>query len=145
MCYRRLDARTIRFVEKLRQTRRQRVDPRREMGDGRTHVLAEPARAQKPRRAAVDQSRGVDQHGRLHRVVDLVVERLDLLPKRDEAEDLAIEQISADNLVRFATGRLQQPMNEGAADAIDHAVGHVRSDDLALEWVARHVCRVALA
>ena len=36
------------------------------------------------------------------RVVDLVVERLDRLPQRDEAEDLAAQQVGAHDLVRRA-------------------------------------------
>ena len=115
------------------------------MSDRRGHVVAEPARAQEPRRAAIDQPRRVDQHRRLHRVVDLVVERLDLLPQRDEAEDLAIEQVGANDLVRLRAGGLAEPVHERAADAIDHAVGHVRRDDLALQRMARHVRGVGLA
>ena len=129
----------------MRQPRRQGSNLRREVRDRRRHVLGEPARAQEPRRAAADQAACVEQHRRLHGIVDFVVQRLDRLPQVDEAEDFAIEQIRADDFVRFGAGRFEQLVHEGATDAVDHAVVDVGGDDLALQRVARHVSRMALA
>jgi hypothetical protein len=114
----------------------------RELRDRRRHVVAKPPRAQEPHRAALDQPARVDQHLHLHGVVDLVVEGLDVLPQLHEAEDLARQQVRADDLVRLGARRLHQPVDERAADAVQHAVDDVRRDDLARQRVARHVRRI---
>ena len=108
------------------------------------HVFVQAARAQEPLRTALELTAGVDQHARLHIVGDLVVERLDRVPQRHHAEDLAAHQIGANDLVGARAGRLAEPVHEGAADPVDHAVGHVRRDDLALQRMARHVGRKAI-
>ena len=50
--------------------RRQSLDARSEVADGRGHVLAEPPRAQEPCRAAFELTAHADQHRRGQRIVD---------------------------------------------------------------------------
>ena len=47
--------------------------------------------------------------------------------------------------MRFRASRFHQPVHVGAAHAVDHAVGDMRRDDLALQRMTRHVRGVALA
>ena len=138
-CRRRIDARALVGIQQLRQPCRKLLDVRREVLDRRAHVVDQPARAQEPLGAAFELAAGVDQHLRLHLVGHLVVELLDAEPQGDHAEDLAAQQVGTHDLERPRAGGLDQPVHEGAADPVDHAVGDMRRDDFALERMARHV------
>ena len=82
--------------------------------NGLLHRLGQPPRAQEPRGGARDQPARLDQHLGLHCVGHLVVQRLDLLPQRHVAEDLARRQVGAHDLRAARAGRLDQPVHEGA-------------------------------
>ena len=91
-----------RRVEQRRQARRQRFDARGEVGNGRGHVFAEPPRPQEPRRTALELAAHVDQHRGCSASSTWLSSASIGLPQRDEAEDLAAQQIGADDLVRPA-------------------------------------------
>jgi len=86
---------------------------------------------QEPERRAHDEPPGVDHHRRLRAVGDLVVERLDGAPQVHHAEHFAHDEIPAHHVGRGSAGLFLHAVHEGAADAIDHAVRHMRGDDLA--------------
>ena len=118
----------------------------REMRDRRRHVLAQPARTQEPCRAAVDE-------------VDWSRSASPTAPRRPpccralrspSTESTNPKTSRLSRYARTISGGFapvdsSKPMHERAADAVDHAVGDVRRDDLALQRMALHVRRVTLA
>ena len=133
-------------VEQLRQPRRQRLDARREQcaivaamssvsrRERRNHVvprsssrLASISISDCTASSTLLSSASIDRHSGTK-------------PKISRVSRYA-RTISS----RLGAGRLHQAVDERAADAVDHAVGDVRRDDLALERMARHVRRVAVA
>ena len=139
-------ARALGRVEQRRQARGQRLDARREVRDRRRHVLGQPPRAQEPRRAALELRGSCRSASPTARASSTLLSSASIaFQSGDEAEDLAAQQVGAHDLVRPRAGGLHQPVHERAADAVEHAVGDVRRDDLALQRMPRHVRGVALA
>ena len=100
--------------------------------------------AQEPQRTAQDEPRRVENHLGLQCVFDLVVERFDGGPQREQIEGFPGGEVGADDLGHAGAGFVLQPADEGCADAVDHAVDDVGGDDLALERVALDLLGVAL-
>ena len=110
----------------------------REVGDRRRHVLGQPPRAQEPRRAALELAAHVDQHRRLH------ARRRPCCRAPRSPSTARRSRRSRGSAGRRARSRAacapvvsMQPVDERAADAVQHAVGHVRRDDLALQRMPR--------
>ena len=99
-------------------------------------IAALAARAQHPARRALGDARETRQQIKLQAGINLVIQRIDLVPQRFQVKNLACQREGTNHVSRCGTCFRSNKVDESRAGAIDHRVGHEGGDDLAPERVS---------